>query len=116
MKKINNQYGHKLTKKDFENRYKLLSGEKKAITKKQKEELEASYFSMCLLLPENIFLELTEVLGGLQEVLNDNEKIKCLSRCFAVEEELIKIRIKDLSERKKENEVNNVKIMRKNRV
>ncbi len=94
--KNNSQFAHKTTLSNIENFYKIMSGEKKIITKKDKLEWEGSYFAMCLLLPKEFFLQIIEFLGGIETVKSDRAKKACLARTFNVEYRLVETRINDL--------------------
>lgn len=72
---------------------------------KEKEEIEASYFAMCLLLPSKEFDLVVNSYGGLEEAYKDHKKIKEIANRFFVEEELVRCRIVDkLSDDKEETE------------
>ena len=94
--KNNNRFAHTLKKSNIENFYKIMSGEKKVITKKDESEFEASYFAMCLLIPKEFFLQMIEFLGGIEIVKSDSDRKECLARVFNVEYKLIEARISDL--------------------
>ncbi len=100
----NNKFGHISKKSNFENFYKIMSGEKKIITKKDEYEFEASYFAMCILLPKDSFIPFVEFLGGLEKVKLDKDSIDCLARVFNVESRLVEIRISDIISQEKERE------------
>lgn len=92
----NNKFAHRNKLKYLENFYKIMYGKKKIITKIDEYEYEASYFAMCLLLPKDIFMKMVDVFGGIEKVSSSKEYIAALSRLFFVEEELVKVRIKDI--------------------
>ncbi len=63
----------------------------------EKDNVEASYFAMVLLLPREPFLEAVNNLGGIDECYAINN-IRELSKMFNVEPKLVQIRLKDLDE------------------
>ena len=107
--KNNNQFAHRTKESNLENFYKIMSGEKKIITKRDKYEFEASYFGMCLLLPKDSFLDMIEFLGGMEKVKIDEGSIACLARVFNVEHRLVKTRISDIISQEKEQKKEAVK-------
>lgn len=76
--------------------YDVMLCNRKIRNETEKEEVEASYFAMCLLLPRESFLEAINYLGGIDECYKINN-IKALSRLFRVEDKLVRVRLKDLS-------------------
>ena len=90
------QYAHKLTSKRFAKLNSLLLENKKILTIKDEKEWESAYFAMCLLIPKDSLLKVVEIFGGLENVLNDYQLLKAISRLYNVEEQLMEIRIKDL--------------------
>lgn len=110
----NNKFGHISKESNFDNFYKIMSGEKKIITKKDEYEFEATYFAMCILLPKDSFIPFVEFLGGLEKVKLDKDSITCLARVFNVENRLVEVRINDIiSQEKRENSKNLSKSKRK---
>lgn len=103
MKNIN-QYSHKTNESYIDNFYKIMSGEKKLITKRDEEEFEASYFAMCILLPKEAFLQMIDFLGGMESVKSNTNSKKCLARVFNVEYRLVETRINDLLSQEKQQE------------
>ena len=97
-----NKFAHRSRESNSENFYKIMSGEKKIITKKDEYEFEASYFAMCLLLPKNYFLKMIEFLGGIKKVKSDPDSIACIARVFNVEYKLVEARINDIISQEKE--------------
>jgi len=114
MVKNNRQFAHLTKIKDIENFYKIMTGEKKILTKKDKLEWEANYFAMCLLLPRQLFMNLVEFLGGIEFVKNNYDAKCCLSRIFFVEYRLVEIRINELLERINLEKEDNYKLEKKN--
>ena len=53
---------------------------------------------MCLLLPEKSFLHVVNSLGGIDECYR-TDNIKFLSKLFSVEERLVRVRLKDISDK-----------------
>lgn len=76
--------------------YDVMLCDRKIKNETEKEEVEASYFAMCLLLPRELFLEAVNYLGGIDECYKINN-IEALSRLFRVEDKLVRVRLKDLS-------------------
>lgn len=97
----NSKFAHILKQDVLENFYKIMSGEKKVITKNDEEKWEAGYFAMCLLLPKKTFLEIIDVLGGIEKVKSDFTLKQAISRLFYVEPKLVSIRIQDLLSKQK---------------
>jgi len=108
----NSKFAHRSKISNIENFYKIMSGKKKIITKRDNYEFEASYFAMCLLLPKDSFLKMIDFLGGIEKVKSDQDSIDCLARIFNVEEQLVKVRINDIISQQKEQE-NKKKIKKK---
>lgn len=108
----NNQYAHILKQQNIEKFYKFMSGEKEIITNKDNEEFEASYFAMCLLLPEKTFLNVINVFGGLEKVKKDFTTKQAIARLFFVEPKLVSIRIDDLLSRQNENSKKDGKVLK----
>ena len=104
------KYGHRLQFKDTEKVFRIMSGEKKIHNKREREEWEAGYFAMCLLLPRDYFLKVVDFFGGIDVVKSDDEIQDAISRLFNVEKRLVKIRIKLLLEDMKQEENNKKKI------
>ena len=77
--------------------YDVMLYDRKIKNEAEKENVEASYFAMCLLLPREPFLEAVNNLGGIDECYAINN-IKELSKMFNVEPKLVRTRLKDLSE------------------
>ena len=73
--------------------YDVMLCDRKIRTKEEKEEVEASYFAMCLLLPEKQFLKVINSFGGINECY-----------MFFVEERLIRVRLKDLNSKIKDDD------------
>ncbi len=96
-----NLFAHKSKESNIENFYKIMSGKKKIITKRDEYEFEASYFAMCLLLPKDFFLEMVDFLGGIEKVKTDKDNIACLARIFNVEYRLVETRINDILSQEK---------------
>ena len=99
----NNVFADRTKISDIKNFYKVLSGEKKIMTKRNEYEFEASYFAMCLLLPKDFFLQVIEILGGIEKVKSDQDSIACIARLFNVEYRLVEARIVDIFSQEKEN-------------
>ena len=76
--------------------YDVILCDKKIKNESEKEDFEASYFAMCLLLPKEPFLDTVNYLGGIDECYKNNNII-LLSRLFNVEDKLIRVRLKELS-------------------
>ena len=104
----NSKFAHILKPDALENFYKIMSGEKKVITKRDEKEWEASYFAMCLLLPKKTFLEVINVFGGMEKVRADFTLKQAIARLFYVEPKLVSIRINDLLEQQKDKNINKV--------
>ena len=105
----NTKFAHRSKESNIENFYKIMSGEKKIITKRDEYEFEASYFAMCLLLPKDSFLKMIDFLGGIEQVKTDEDSIACLARVFNVEHRLVETRISDIISQEKEQKKENVK-------
>lgn len=99
-KKNKTQFSHMSKATNIEKFYKIMSGKKRIITKKDELEFEASYFAMCLLLPKDSFLQMIEFLGGIDVVKSDYDKINCIARSFNVEYKLVEARINSLISQK----------------
>ena len=112
----NNQFAHRSKKSNLENFYKIMSGEKKIITKRDEYEFEASYFAMCILLPKDFFLKIIDFLGGMEKVKTNEDSIACLARVFNVEHRLVKTRISDIISQEKEQKKEHVKSKKLKRV
>ena len=95
------KYAHKSTPKDINLFFEYMLYGKEIKTKREKEEVEAGYFAMCLLLPKEIFTNIANVVGGLEEVYKEPEAV---ARFFLVEERLVRARAKDLMDREKEEQ------------
>lgn len=80
---------------------------KKILSKKEKEEVEASYFAMCLLLPEEPFKQLASMVGGLEAAFEHPDKI---AHFCDVEPLLVKVRAKDLMERVQKEQKSSIKV------
>ena len=76
--------------------YDVMLCNRKIKSKTEKEDFEASYFAMCLLLPRESFLNMVNYLGGFDECYK-MDNITILSRVFNVEKRLVNVRLKDLS-------------------
>ena len=116
--KNNNKFAHRSKKSNIENFYRIMSGEKKIITKRDEAEFEASYFAMCLLLPKDFFSQMIEFLGGMDKVKSDYDSKTALARVFNVEYRLVEIRIADILSQEKQQEKEqskNKKIKRANK-
>lgn len=85
----------------LENFYKVMRGEKEILTERDKIEFEASYFAMCILLPEESFVKVVDSLGGVEVVKSSYENKSFISRLFKVSYELVEIRINDLLSQQK---------------
>lgn len=107
------KYAHRLQFNDTERLFRIMSGEVKIITKKQREEFEAGYFALCLLLPKDFFLKIVDVFGGIEVVKGDDGIQSAIARLFNVEKRLVKIRIKLLLEDMKQNKTNEKKKIKK---
>ena len=105
----NTKFAHRSKESNIENFYKIMSGEKKIITKRDEYEFEASYFAMCLLLPKDSFLKMIEFLGGIEKVKTDEDSIACLARVFNVEHRLVETRISDIISQEKEKQKEHAK-------
>lgn len=70
-------------------------------SKEEKEDVEASYFAMCLLLPEKAFMNIVNSFGGIDESYKE-DNVRTLARIFRVEKKLIRVRLKDLASKTNE--------------
>ena len=61
----------------------------------EKQEVEACYFAMALLMPIGAFLSVIKQYGGLEETYKDYRKIEKIAELFRVEEQLVRCRIKE---------------------
>lgn len=111
----NAKFAHRSKESNIENFYKIMSGEKKIITKRDEYEFEASYFAMCLL-PKDSFIKMIEFLGGIEQVKTDEDSIACLACVFNVEHRLVETRISDIVSQEKEQKKENVKSTKLKRV
>lgn len=75
---------------------------RKVKTKKEQKDVDASYFAMCILIPEKKFKDIIKLLGGIEKCYNE-ENIDILSKIFKVEKRLLLVRLKTLSEEKKKS-------------
>lgn len=76
--------------------YKFMSGEKKILTEEEKLEFETSYFAMCILLPEESFLKIIDLLGEIEVMKSSYENKSFIAQKFKVSYDLVEIRINDL--------------------
>lgn len=67
----------------------------------EQEDYDAAYFSMCILLPEDEFLNYINLMFGDLKRSCNNEAISELAKVFNVNENLVKTRIKLLLDEKK---------------
>ena len=51
----------------------LLGNNKLKLNKKQKEDADATYFAICILIPRKSFLHVVNVLGGINNVFRNRE-------------------------------------------
>ncbi len=61
----------------------------------EKQEVEACYFAMALLMPTGAFLSVIKQYGGLEETYKDYKKIEKIAELFRVEEQLVRCKIKE---------------------
>lgn len=101
------KYGHIYKTKDRNLFFDHMLCGKKLLSKKEKEEIEASYFAMCLLLPEESFKQLASMVGGLEEAFVNPDKI---AHFCDVEPLLVQVRAKDLLERAQKEQKVSVKV------
>ncbi len=91
------QYAHKSLDKDINKFCDFMYGRKTPKTKRDIENYEASYFAMCLLLPEELLLETSIVLcGSLKAVLENVDYFNSIAALFNVEPWLLKLRIDNI--------------------
>ena len=60
----NNQFAHSSKESNIENFYKIMSGEKKIITKKLNMNFRQVIFAMCFLLLKDSFLKMIDIFWG----------------------------------------------------
>ncbi len=75
--------------------YNVILYDRKIKTLEEKEEIEASYLAMCLLLPTEEFDLVIKSFGGLESVYKDHRKVEIIAKIFNVEEQLVRCRIKE---------------------
>lgn len=81
--------------------YDVMVNGRKITCEFERESFEASYFAMCLLIPEETFKEALNLIHGrLEGSYIDAEKIELLSSIFNVEENLIVCRIISMMDKK----------------
>ena len=68
------------------------------------EEDKACYFTMCLLLPKENFLNDVKSLGGFNIVRSSREKLEFLAKKYKVETTLVYLRLEDLQSREEKIE------------
>ena len=95
------KYAHIAKEKDRSLFFDYIFNDKKLKTKEEQAEVEASFFAMCLLLPQQLFTNIANAVGGLEAVYEEPEAV---ARFFLVEDILVRARAKDLMDRKKEQQ------------
>lgn len=93
--KAKKQYVHILTKPKY-NKIKKWLQQGMPSQEEDTADLEAAYFAMVLLIPEEPLQMLINFLGGMEIVKEDANRKQTLARVFNVEEWLIEARIKDI--------------------
>ena len=98
-------YAHRLTNDKLDLCYSA-SDKNWQIKSEAERELEAFYFAMCLLIPEDIFMETIGLFfGGLDNVKDNYEFKMTLAHMFNVEYKLIEARIQDLLEKTRQEKI-----------
>jgi len=85
----------------------LLGNNNVKLNKKQKEDAEATYFAVCLLMPRKSFLSIVNYLGGINNVIHNKKYIYVIQRIFKVPIDAVVFRVMEFYfeelENKKEN-------------
>ncbi len=100
------RYAHIAKEKDKSLFFDYMFNDRKLKTEKEKKEVEASFFAMCLLLPKELFTNIANAVGGLEVVYKEPESV---ARFFLVEDILVRARAKDLMDREKEEQNKSLK-------
>ena len=71
----------------------LLGNNNVKLNKKQKEDADATYFAICILMPRKSFANIVNVLGGINIVIRNKEMIEIIQRIFKVPMDAVVFRV-----------------------
>ena len=89
----------------------LLGNNNVKLNKKQKEDADATYFAICILMPRKSFLQVVNILGGINNVIHNKKYIYIIQRVFKVPMDAVVFRVmefylEDLEDKKDNNNFN----------